>query len=349
MAERESPAELGYRLPAEWEEHVATWLSWPHNRETWPGKFAPVPARFAQLVRTLAAFEPVQVLAGGEAVMREAREHLAGTANLTLHDIPTNDAWARDHGPTFLQGPPGVAPALVDWRYNAWGGKYPPYDLDDAVPRRIAERSGYRRFAVDMVMEGGAIDSNGRGTLLASETCLLHPGRNPGRTRAEIESCLTAYCGVRQVLWLTGEMAGDDTDGHVDQLARFVAPTTVVAAVESDPSDVNYGPLQENLRHLRRLSDQDGRPLEIVELPMPAPISFAGQRLPASYVNFYIANGVVVVPQFDDPADAVARETLSALFPDRQVRGLPATDIVLGLGALHCLTQQQPRANRPAA
>ena len=337
-----TPAELGYRWPAEWETHEATWLSWPHNRETWPGRYEPVPTEFARLVRTLAECEPVKVLAGG-AALKEAHEYLAGASNVELLDITTNDAWARDYGPTFLTSTADQPPALVDWQYNAWGGKYPPFDDDNAVPRQIAERLGRRRFAPELVLEGGAIDGNGDRLLLTTASCLLDSRRNPGMSRDTVERYLFEYACAQMVLWLEGgAIAGDDTDGHIDQLARFVSPTTIVTAVETDPADENHAPLQASLRQLRRLTDRNNRPLEIVPLPLPRPIVFNGQRLPASYCNFYIANGIVVVPQFDDPADAAALEILGSFFPERQTVGLPCRHLVLGLGAFHCLTQQQP-------
>jgi agmatine deiminase len=339
----EAPAALGYRWPAEWEPHAATWLSWPRNPNTWPGKFEAIPEKFAAFVRTLAEFEPVHILAGGEAVMRQARELVGGLPIVTLHDIETNDAWCRDHGPTFLLGPQGAPPALVDWEYNAWGGKYPPFDKDNDVPRRIAGLQGRRRFAPGIVLEGGAIDGNGQGTILTTEQCLLNPNRNPQLSRSGIESHLAAYLGAKKVLWLSGgEIAGDDTDGHIDQLARFVNPTTVVAPLEPDASDENHAPLAANFRQLQKMTDQDGRPLSVVPLPMPRPKYHDGQRLPAGYCNFYIANSLVVVPQFDDPADNIAVDTLGRLFPDREVRGLDALDLVWGLGAFHCLSQQEP-------
>ncbi|MBX7073454.1 MAG: agmatine deiminase family protein [Pirellulales bacterium] len=336
-------ADQGYRMPAEWEPHAATWLSWPHNPATWPGKFEPIPAVYAKLVETLARHERVRILAGGSEVMRQARDMVGRLENVELFDIPTNDCWMRDHGPTFLVGQPSLAPALVDWEYNAWGGKYPPFDLDNRVPTELAQRLGRRRFAPGIILEGGAVDVNGKGTLLTTEQCLLNPNRNPNLSRAEIEQYLADYLAAPHVLWLAGGIVGDDTDGHIDELARFVNPTTVVAAVESDPGDENYAPLQDNLDRLRGFRDQDGRPLDVIPLPMPAPIHHAGQRLPACYANFYIANGVVVVPQFNDPADAVAVQTLARLFPDRQVIGLPAVDLAWGLGAYHCITQQEPR------
>lgn len=336
-----TPAALGYRMPAEWERHAATWLAWPHRRKTWPGKFEPIPAVWAKLIRTLAAGEAVHVLAGGDAVMAEARRMVGDLSGVTLHDIRTNDAWTRDYGPTFLVGD-GLPPALVDWEYNAWGGKYPPFDADNRVPQQIADLSGRRRFAPGIVLEGGAIDVNGLGTLLTSEQCLLNENRNPALSRSDIERCLADYLAVRKVLWLGEGVVGDDTDGHIDELARFVGPRTVVTMREPDPRDENYAPLKDNYRRLLTFSDQDGRPLEVVSLPMPRPIFHDGQRLPASYANFYIANGQVIVPQYGDPADAEVLATLSRLFPDRTLRGLDAIDLVWGLGAYHCITQQQP-------
>lgn len=342
MSHSQTPASLGYRLPAEWEPHAATWLSWPHNRETWPGGFDPIAPLWAKLAQTIARFEPVHVLAGGEDVMREARAMVGGLPGVTLHDVPTNDAWIRDHGPTFLAGSADLAPALVDWRYNAWGGKYPPFDLDDDVPRRIAAATGRRRFEPGIVLEGGAIDANGRGTFLAAEDCLTDANRNPGLSRDDVEQYLADYLGARHVVWLRGSIAGDDTDGHVDQLARFVGPATVVASLEKRAADENYAVLRANFERLAGAVDQDGRPLEVIALPMPQPIHHGGQRLPAGYANFYVANGLVVVPQFDDPADREATEVLAGVFPDREVHGLPAVDLAWGLGAYHCATMQEP-------
>jgi agmatine deiminase len=336
------PAALGYRMPAEWEPHAATWISWPHKRESWPGKFEPIPPLYARLISTLAKFEPVNVLAGGAAVMAEAKSLVGGVSQVHLHDIPTNDAWTRDHGPTFLVGPPGSPPALVDWGYNAWGGKYPPFDLDDAVPRHIAELTGRHRFTPGIILEGGAIDPNGCGTILTTEQCLLNPNRNPRLNRADMERYLADYLGSKKILWLGEGIEGDDTDGHIDELARFVGPRTVVAAWEENPDDFNHQPLRENFERLKRMTDQDGQPLEVTPLPMPRPIFHDGQRLPASYCNFYIANGVVIVPQFDDPADRTVVEILGRQFPDREIIDLPARDLVWGLGAFHCITQQEP-------
>lgn len=342
VSDLQTPAVLGYRMPAEWEPHAATWLSWPHNRDTWPGQFEPVPEVWAELVRLLSVVESVHILAGSEAVMAEARRLVGHLPNVELHDIATNDAWMRDHGPTFLVGPAQATPALVHWGYNAWGGKYPPFNKDQQVPRRIAELLGFRRFEPGIILEGGAIDVNGAGSVLTTEQCLLNPNRNTGLSREAVELYLADYCAAPHVIWLGGGIVGDDTDGHIDELARFVSQRTVVAAVEEDPRDPNYGPLRDNLSRLRTARDEKGRSLEIVTMPMPRPVYFGEHRLPASYMNFYIANGLVVVPQFGDPADELARHTLAELFPDRHILGLRAVELAWGLGAFHCITQQQP-------
>jgi agmatine deiminase len=342
MTKPTTPAQLGYRMPAEWDPHAATWLSWPRRAKTWQDRFEAMPAVWAKLARTLAEFEPVHILVGGDA-MPQAQSLLGGVANVALHDISTNDGWMRDHGPTFLVGRSSVdPPALVEWVYNAWGGKYPPYDDDRQVARRVAELTGRQRFSPGIVLEGGSIDVNGEGTVLTTEACLLNPNRNPHLSRREIEGYLADYCAAPQVLWLSHGLVGDDTDGHIDQLARFVDPTTVVAAFEDDSHDDNYASLAANFERLKSMTDQSGRPLEIIPLPMPDPVIHNGNRLPASYANFYIANGVVIVPSFDDPADAVAADLLGQLFPDREIRPLPACDLVIGRGAYHCVTQQEP-------
>jgi agmatine deiminase len=300
-----------------------------------------VPAEFARLVLAIAEVEPVHVLAGGEA--RKVAEKLVGKReNVIIHAISTNDAWARDHGPTFLTAPSGLPPALVDWKYNAWGGKYPPFDLDDQVPGQIAELTGRRRFAAGIVLEGGAIEGDGEGTVLTTASCVLNPNRNAGMTRDRMEQYFADYLGAQRVLWLPrGELTGDDTDGHIDQLARFVGPATVVAAA-ADPADENQEALEENLAFLRRSRDAAGRSLEVIPLPLPSPKYFDDQRLPACYCNFYMANGLILAPQFDDPADERALAILREAMPSREVRGLPSLHLVWGLGSFHCLTQQEP-------
>jgi agmatine deiminase len=350
-----SPAALGFRMPAEWEPHRGTWLSWPHKEASWPGKFEPVPRIFAEMVRLLSQREEVHINVVDDAMAREVRRTCeAGGARMAavyLHENPTNDAWCRDHGPIFVQrtGEDGrLEEAILDWGYNAWGGKYPPYDLDDVVPRRIAKEFGIRCWEPGIVLEGGSIDVNGLGTLLTTEQCLLNPNRNPQLSKEQIEACLRDYLGVGNILWLGEGIVGDDTDGHIDDITRFVGPRTVVTVVEDDETDENHGPLRANLERLRGMTDQDGRPLEVVTLPMPRAIEHEEQRLPASYANFYIANGLVLLPFYRDAErDEEARTTLQRVFPDRAVVGIDCTDLVWGLGAFHCVTQQWPAVDRP--
>jgi agmatine deiminase len=339
-------------MPAEWEPHRGTWLSWPHKEASWPGKFGPVPGIFATMVRHLADHEEVHINVAGPELEQDVRRLLADAAadsgNVFFHYHPTNDAWARDHGPIFVQqeDTSGASEAIIDWKFNAWGGKYPPFDLDDVIPTRIGEELGLPVFEPGIVMEGGSIDVNGLGTLLTTEACLLNPNRNPQLDREEIEQYLRSYLGVSHILWLGDGIVGDDTDGHVDDLTRFVDGRTVVTVIEEDPADENYEPLQENLERLNRMTDQDGRPLRVVTLPMPRPIWHDGQRLPASYANFYIANGVVLLPAYDPARDEEARDILQSLLPTRDVIAIDCTDLVWGLGAFHCVTQQWPALPR---
>jgi len=348
MPDSPTPADLGFRMPAEWAPHRGTWLSWPHKEASWPGKFDAVPGIFARMVTELARHEEVHINVSGPDMEAGVRALLAreGAAPdpVRFHHNPTNDAWCRDHGPIFVQREVDgqQEQAIVDWGYNAWGGKYPPYDLDDVVPTRIGRELGLPVFHPGIVMEGGSIDVNGRGTLLTTEACLLNPNRNPELTRDRIEQFLRAYLGVEHILWLGDGIAGDDTDGHVDDLTRFVDPSTVVTVVEEDRTDENYEPLQENLQRLKEMTDQDGRPLRIELLPMPRPLYHEGQRLPASYANFYIANGLVLLPGYDAERDGEAQQTLQRLFPDRRIVVMDCTDLVWGLGAFHCVTQQWP-------
>ncbi|HTK49506.1 MAG TPA: agmatine deiminase family protein [Gemmatimonadaceae bacterium] len=337
-------------MPPEWAPHRGTWLSWPHKEASWPGKFAPVPAVFARMIGELVAHEEVHINVAGPDMESDARDVLARAAvpltRVFFHHIPTNDAWCRDHGPIFIQRDVESRreQAIVDWGFNAWGGKYPPFDLDDVVPTRIGAELGLPVFAPEIVMEGGSLDVNGRGTLLTTESCLLNPNRNPELDRSGIERYLRDFLGVRHILWLGDGIVGDDTDGHVDDLTRFTDPRTVVTVVEDDPADPNHAPLQDNLARLRAMRDQDGEPFRVITLPMPRPLEHEGQRLPASYANFYIANGVVLLPTYDPARDETARTTLQDLFPDRRVVGIDCTDLVWGLGAFHCVSQQWPAA-----
>ena len=336
----ETPRALGFRMPAEWEPHEATWIAWPHNRDDWPGRFAPIPWVYAEIVRKLAHVERVRILIDGRSAEDAARRILrkAG-ANLDAVEFfhaPTDRGWTRDYCPLFVKSRTGEV-ALTNWRFNAWA-KYDDWHKDAAVPAKLAVTLKLRAWEPGLVLEGGSIDVNGRGLLLTTEECLLSPvqARNPELGRREIERALNDYLGVRQVIWLRNGIAGDDTHGHVDDLARFVSADTVVIASELDRADPNYEPLRENLALLRK------QPLRVVKLPMPAPLIFNGRRLPASYANFYIANGLVLVPTFNDPNDRIALNTLARVFPDRQVTGINAVELVWGLGTLHCMTQQQP-------
>jgi agmatine deiminase len=361
---RETPAALGFRMPAEWEPHEATWLGWPGNLSDWPGKFAPIPWAYAEIVRRLAPGETVRILATREVESR-ARKVLRragiGPERVEFFNWATNRGWTRDFGPFFVRrhgrqragqveaGEVGIA----RFRFNAWA-KYPDWRKDDAVPERVARALRLRLFRPsvdgrDVVLEGGSIDVNGYGTLLTTEECLLDQAtqaRNPGISRQELESVLRDYLGVSNVLWLGRGIAGDDTHGHVDDFCRFVGPRTVVLGREDDPRDANYRPLEENRERLEGMRLEDGSRIEVVALPMPAPLYFDGQRLPASYANFYIANAAVLVPTFNDPNDRVALATLAELIRDRPVVGIHAVDLVWGLGTLHCLTLQQPAASR---
>ena len=348
MSGPDTPTARGYRMPAEWEPHAATWLAWPHNRDTWPDQLESVQGLCAQIIAALQGDEIVHLLVNDAAMATQASQvllaHGVTDGNVIPHHYPTADAWLRDSGPIFLTPRAGSPQPLVviDWQFNAWGGKYPEMCVDDRLARQIAEHLSLPHFRPGIVLEGGSIDVNGRGSVLTTEQCLLHANRNAHLQRRELEHALHDYLGVRHVLWLGDGIAGDDTDGHVDDIARFVNPTTVVCALEDDPQEVNYAVLQDNYRRLLAATDQDGRPLQVIPLPMPAPVWQDGERLPASYANFYIANRTVLVPTYQDLQDQVALAVLQGLFPERRVLGLPCTSLVWGLGAIHCLTQQQP-------
>ena len=333
-----TPRELGYRMPAEWHPHAATWLSWPRpDGISFPDRYEEVLPTLGEMVRALAPHERVEINVRNAEVEAIAQRTVGDCPNVAYHRIPSYEPWCRDHGPIFVKRDRELA--IVDWGYNAWGGKYPPYDEDDAVPQRVAELLGLPVFSPGIVMEGGALDVNGEGLLLTTEACLLNPNRNPQLDKGQIEQSLKDYLGVTNVLWLGDGIAGDDTDGHIDDLTRFVGPTTVVTVIEEDSADDNYGPLQENLKRLRAMKEIRG----IVELPMPGVVEYDGQRLPASYANFYIANDVVLLPTYRHKQnDQRAQEVLQSLFPGHRVVPMDSTNLIWGLGSFHCLTQQQP-------
>jgi len=342
-----TPRSLGFTWPAEWERHEATWLAWPHDPLTWPDCLGEAEAAFAEIACAVGRGETVHLLVRDATREARARAHLAarGARRVRFHRIPTADSWFRDYGPIVVARGRGRARQrlALDFVFNAWGGKYPALARDSRIPRRIAPIHGLPPRSVPYVLEGGSIDGNGRGTLLTTEQCLLHPNRNPACSREEVEWHLREALGVRHVLWLGEGIAGDDTDGHVDDITRFVSPRAVVTAVEEDPKDPNHAPLQDNLRRLRAMADQDGRPLEVVPLPMPEAVwAGDGRRLPASYANFYVANRCVCVPVFGQRRDAKALSVLRRCFPRREIVPVRCERFVEGMGAIHCVTQQLP-------
>ncbi len=342
-----TPKDLGYYFPAEFHRHTATWLSWPHKEASWPGKIEAIYPSYSQFVKELSKGEFVRINVRDAAMKQAATAHLekAGVdmdmVRFFLH--PTNDAWCRDHGPAFLVNPAAeIKKVIVDWNYNAWGGKYPPYDLDDVIPRLVGKSLNMPVFEPGIVMEGGSVEFNGKGTLLTSTCCLLNPNRNPSLNQAQIEEYLRNYYGVEQILWVKEGIVGDDTDGHIDDTVRFVNEETVITVIEEDSADENYELLKENLADLKKMRLLNGKQLEIVELPMPKAVVYEDQRLPASYANFYIANESVVVPTFRCDRDEKALEIIQECFPARRVVGIDSTDIIWGLGSFHCLSQQEP-------
>ena len=340
-----TPAQLGFRMPAEWDRHVATWLTWPRpDGISFPDKYDTVPPVYAEVIRNLVPYEEVHINVWDAEMERWVRDLLrkekTPLERVFFHHFPAYEPWCRDHGPIFIKR--GTERAVVDWGYNAWGNKYPPYDLDDAIPQHVAKYRNLAIFSPGIVMEGGSIEVNGQGTLLTSEACLLNPNRNPQLTKAQIEQYLRDFLGITNVLWVGEGIAGDDTDGHIDDMSRFVSQSTIVTAVEPDPADANHEPLQENLKRLRLTQDQDGRPFQIVELPMPRHIEYKGQRLPASYANFYIANEVLLLPTYRDANDRKALEILQKCFPSRRVVGIDSMELIWGLGSFHCISQQEP-------
>lgn len=343
----QSPAEAGYYFPAEFALHHATWLSWPHNPDTWPGKIRTVYKPYAEFIKTLVAGEFVHINVADENMEYSAKE------TLLLNDVPldrvrffhhpTNDAWCRDHGPAFLINPESRQPkVIVDWGHNAWGGKYPPYDLDDVIPTKIAKAYNIPVYHPGIIMEGGSVDFNGSGTLITSTSCLLNKNRNPHLNQRQIEQYLIDYYGVEHILWVDEGIVGDDTDGHIDDTVRFFNSDSVLTVIEHNKHDENYQLLKHNLRQLENMRLADDRPLNIVELPMPEPVYYDGQRLPASYANFYISNLHVIVPTFRSVNDDKALEIIQKCFPERTVVGIDSTDVIWGLGSFHCLSQQEP-------
>jgi agmatine deiminase len=334
-------------MPAEWEPHEATWLSWPRRDGiSFPDAYDEVMPAFVQMVDALRDSEPVRINVVDDDHEHEVRLLLKeiDSSHVEYFRIPTNEPWCRDHGPIFIKRDSDQELAVVDWDYNAWGGKYPPFDLDEVVPTKVAGHLGLPVYYPGLVMEGGSIDANGTGSLLTTTSCLLNKNRNPGKSKIEIERSLCDYLSVSNILWLRDGIEGDDTDGHIDDISRFVSRTTVLTALEEDPKDPNFAALRENLALLREMKAEDGTPLEVRTLPMPLRIEKEGRRLPASYANFYIANKVVLLPVFCSPKDKRAYEVLQNCFPGRRIVPIDCTELIWGLGAFHCLTQQQPRS-----
>ena len=342
-----TPASLGYTFPAEFAPHTATWLSWPHKEASWPGKIDSIYPSYSLFVKYLALSEKVRINVANAAMQVFATMHLE-KAGVNMEQVefymnPTNDAWCRDHGPAFLVNPNAEQKkVIVDWNYNAWGNKYPPFDLDDVVPTLIGKSFNIPVYHPGIVMEGGSVDFNGAGTLMTSTCCLLNENRNPHLNQEQIEQYLRDFYGVQQILWVADGIIGDDTDGHIDDTVRFVNEDTVITVVETNQQDENYDLLQTNLKQLKEMRLIGGKQLNIVELPMPDAILYEDQRLPASYANFYISNQHVIVPTFRSDKDDKALQIISACFPNRQTVGIDSTDIIWGLGSFHCLSQQEP-------
>lgn len=342
-----TPAQLGYRFPAEFEPHLATWLSWPHKEASWPGKLDSIFSAYSQFVKYISLSEKVRINVANDAMKLFASRHLESAGvdlqQVTFYNHPTNDAWCRDHGPAFLVNPQAEnKKVIVDWNYNAWGGKYPPFDMDDVIPTLIGEHFNIPVYHPGIVMEGGSVEFNGKGTLLTSTCCLLNENRNPHLNQAQIEQYLCDYYGVAQILWVNDGIVGDDTDGHIDDTIRFVNEDTVLTVVETNQQDDNYSLLQTNLKQLKEMRLLNGKQLNIIELPMPDAVVFDNQRLPASYANFYISNQHVIVPTYRCAKDDVALQIIQSCFSTREVVGIDSTDIIWGLGSFHCLSQQEP-------
>ena len=340
-----TPAQLGYRMPAEWEPHAGTWLTWPRREGiSFPDIYDRIPPVFASMIRALSRDEGVFVNVCDSVMESEARkilkQHDALNNNVNFFHHPSDEPWCRDHGPIFVKNETNRV--IINWDYNAWGKKYSPYEKDNEIPKRVASARELQCHTPGMVLEGGSIEVNGQGTLLTTESCLLNPNRNPNLTKGDIEQRLREYLSVTHILWLSNGIVGDDTDGHIDDLTRFVDQHTVITMVEEDESDENHQPLRENLQSLQKMQTQDGKPLNIVEIPMPGPVFFQSERLPASYANFYVGNEIVLMPSFHCENDLKAKAILQGCFPTRQVIDIDSTDLVWGLGSFHCLTQQEP-------
>jgi len=347
MNDDQTPKQLGYYFPAEFAPHTATWLSWPHKEASWPGKIQTVYPYYCQFIKELTRGEKVCINVNDEAMKNFAIEHLqteeVDLAKIEFFFHPTNDAWCRDHGPAFLINPTAKQKKIiVDWNYNAWGNKYPPFDLDDIIPTLIAKHYEIPVYHPGIIMEGGSVDFNGKGTLITSTACLLNENRNPHLNQEQIENYLYNYYGVDQILWVDEGIVGDDTDGHIDDTVRFVNEDTVLTVVEEDRNDGNYELLQKNLRDLKQMRLLNGKQLNIVELPMPNDVIYEDQRLPASYANFYIANQSVIVPTYRCSRDSIALDLIQQCFPDRRIISIYSTEIIWGLGSFHCLSQQEP-------
>ena len=347
MSNLQTPKELGYYFPAEFAQHEATWLSWPHKEASWPGKIEAIYPYYAQFIKILSQSEKVRINVADEAMKAFALIYIE-QAGVDLNQVefyfqPTNDAWCRDHGPAFLINPNAAQKkVIVDWGYNAWGGKYPPFDLDDVIPTLIGKQFDIPVYHPGIVMEGGSVEFNGAGTLLTSTACLLNPNRNPHLNQDQIEQYLRNYYGVEQILWVDEGVVGDDTDGHIDDTVRFVNEDTVLTVIEENSNDENYPLLQHNLKQLKQMRLLNGKQFNIVELPMPDAVIWEDQRLPASYANFYISNKHVIVPTFCCAKDDVALSIIQSCFKDREVIGIDSTEIIWGLGSFHCLSQQEP-------
>lgn len=333
---------MKYVMPAEFSPQEAIWLAWPHNKNHWPGNFKPIPEVFAKLVKAIASNEKVYICVNNQKMEKQAKKILRQKNNIKFFHIPTNTSWIRDHGPIFIRDSKGKL-VILDWIFNSWGNKYPPFNKDDIVPQKIAKIFYLPVIKPGVVLEGGSIDVNGKGSLLTTAQCLLNTNRNPKLTKKQIEKYLQKYLGATNILWLKEGIAGDDTDGHIDDIARFVNPKTIVCALEDNPKDENYSILQKNFSDLKKMRDQNNKPFKIVALPMPKPVIYKKRRLPATYLNFLITNRSVIMPTFQCGNDHKALEILQKLFFKRKIVGIDCVDLIWGLGAIHCSSQQQPK------